>query len=368
MRQTVKALDGLRGAAALLVVFYHVDLDFHRLTYARGGYLAVDLFFVLSGFVICGAYGSKMADGPSLWAFMLRRFGRLWPAHIVTSFLNYCVANVVMGIIASFSPGHVAPKILPTVQETASLLTMSQGLHLFDHVFSTGVSWSTGDEFYVYILFGALCLFARGKLRLAAFGAMALIGYAVAVWASFVPHHCAAGYRCMDLSYDYGWARCLAGFFIGALLAEFRDSAPVRALRAGRAQCIALAAAVFVIAFAFQLPGLVFVAPIAFALLVGSLSGDAGPVCALLQTTPFQYLGRVSYSLYLSYGVFGALIHVAAAFRSPVDQMMVLAVFFYLSFALAHTLYNRVEAPCRVRFHALADRISANPARAASTG
>ncbi|KVZ91217.1 acyltransferase family protein [Burkholderia ubonensis] len=368
MQKTIKALDGLRGAATLLVVFYHVDLDFHRLTYARSGYLAVDLFFVLSGFVICGAYGAKMADGPSLMAFMVRRFGRLWPTHVVTSILYYCVANAVFGIAALFVTGRFAIKVIPTPLEIVAQLTMSQGLNLFNHVIGTGVNWSTGDEFYVYILFGALCLFARGKLRLAAFGAMALIGYVVTVWVSYVSHHCAAGYRCMDLSYDYGWARCLAGFFIGALLAEFRDSAPVRALRTGPMQCAALAVSALIVAFAFQLPGLALAAPIAFAVLVGSLSGDSGLVSALLNTSPFQYLGRVSYSLYLSYGVFGDFIHVGGAFRSPLDQGLVLAAFFYFSFALAHTLYNRVEAPCRARFHAWADRISGNPSRTVSAG
>ncbi|KVO11702.1 hypothetical protein WJ73_19320 [Burkholderia ubonensis] len=352
----------------MLVVFYHIDLDIHSLTYVRSGYLAVDLFFVLSGFVICGAYSARLDDGARLWAFMLRRFGRLWPAHIVTSVLSYCVANALIGVAASYAAWHGAAKILPTAQEAASVLTMSQGLNLFDHVFGTGVSWSTGDEFYVYVLFGALCLYARGRIRLVAFGVMALTGYAVTVWASFVPHQCAVGYRCMDLSYDYGWARCIAGFFIGALLAEFRDCAAVRALRHGPMQCIAIAVCALIVAFAFILPGLALAAPIAFALLVGSLSSDVGPVSALLHTKPFQYLGRISYSLYLSYGVFAGLIHVAGAFRSPFDRGLVLAAFFYFSFALAHVLYNRVEAPCRARFHALADRVTEDPARMVSAG
>ncbi len=67
-------LDGLRGVAALLVVFYHI---FEGLSFAAGGtlitvinhgYLAVDFFFILSGFVIGYAYDDRLGTKHEVWA------------------------------------------------------------------------------------------------------------------------------------------------------------------------------------------------------------------------------------------------------------------------------------------------------------
>ncbi len=77
-------LDGLRGAAALMVVWYHV---FEGFAFAEGsaittfnhGYLGVDFFFMLSGFVISYAYDDRWGKGLSTWEFFKRRLIRLHP-------------------------------------------------------------------------------------------------------------------------------------------------------------------------------------------------------------------------------------------------------------------------------------------------
>ncbi len=78
-------LDGLRGVAALLVVFYHI---FEGLSFAAGGtiittinhgYLAVDFFFILSGFVIGYAYDDRLRKSMTLGNFFKRRLIRLHP-------------------------------------------------------------------------------------------------------------------------------------------------------------------------------------------------------------------------------------------------------------------------------------------------
>lgn len=79
------ALDALRGIAALLVVFYHI---FEGFSFSGGlatievinhGYLAVDFFFILSGFVVGYAYDDRWGKGMSLWQFFRRRLIRLHP-------------------------------------------------------------------------------------------------------------------------------------------------------------------------------------------------------------------------------------------------------------------------------------------------
>ncbi|MCP3718775.1 acyltransferase [Paraburkholderia sp. CNPSo 3281] len=84
-------LDGLRGAAAIVVVFVHFHALYH-LPDIEHGYLAVDLFFAMSGFVIANAYDRRLSSGELSWQqyFTLRLF-RLYPL--------YC-AGLVLGFIS----------------------------------------------------------------------------------------------------------------------------------------------------------------------------------------------------------------------------------------------------------------------------
>src|SRR5258708_32734760 len=78
-----QALDGWRGIAALWVALYHSPFYGHLygVPLVRNAYLFVDLFFVLSGFVISHAYADRLGDGKAVLVFLIRRFGRLWPLH-----------------------------------------------------------------------------------------------------------------------------------------------------------------------------------------------------------------------------------------------------------------------------------------------
>ena len=97
-------LDGLRGVAALLVVFYHI---FEGLSFAAGGtvittinhgYLAVDFFFILSGFVIGYAYDDRWGRTMTLGGFFKRRLIRLHPM---------IVMGVVLGAVTYLLQGSV---------------------------------------------------------------------------------------------------------------------------------------------------------------------------------------------------------------------------------------------------------------------
>ena len=96
-------LDGLRGVAALLVVWYHVHEGFAfagggAITGINHGYLAVDFFFMLSGFVISYAYDDRWAQGFSLRSFFKRRIIRLHPMVIM---------GAVIGMVTFILQGSV---------------------------------------------------------------------------------------------------------------------------------------------------------------------------------------------------------------------------------------------------------------------
>lgn len=72
-------LDGLRGIAALVIMFYHVDMVYRVHGAVVRGYLFVDMFFLLSGFVLTVSTEKKLNAGINPFAFVKSRFVRLWP-------------------------------------------------------------------------------------------------------------------------------------------------------------------------------------------------------------------------------------------------------------------------------------------------
>lgn len=82
----IVALDGLRGIAALAVVLFHIR-NFTGVMLLPGAYLAVDLFFCISGFVLTHAYARRMRDGMDVRSFMLRRIIRLYPLYLLSGLL-----------------------------------------------------------------------------------------------------------------------------------------------------------------------------------------------------------------------------------------------------------------------------------------
>jgi peptidoglycan/LPS O-acetylase OafA/YrhL len=86
-------LDAVRGLAALGVVMIHLGLEYNNAELARFGHLGVDLFFVMSGFVISRAYDHKLLAGLSWQRFMLLRLARLYPSMFL---------GVLVGLAAYF--------------------------------------------------------------------------------------------------------------------------------------------------------------------------------------------------------------------------------------------------------------------------
>ena len=82
------ALDGLRGVAAIAIVLRHGALSLGQIHVPMDSYLAVDLFFVLSGFVIARAYDPALAAGEPVISFMRKRAIRLYPLYLLALILS----------------------------------------------------------------------------------------------------------------------------------------------------------------------------------------------------------------------------------------------------------------------------------------
>ncbi|MDB5509598.1 MAG: acyltransferase 3 [Hyphomicrobiales bacterium] len=290
MRFTV--LDAWRGLAALAVALSRFGTEgaIYASPLVTYSYLFVDFFFVLSGFVIAHAYLEKVQDAASLTTFAIRRFGRLWPLHaaMFVLFLLYEAARTLMPGAADgsapFTGLRAASTILP---ELGFLSALGFGPTGWNHP-----SWSISAEFWTYLLFAAICLsfranFAKGALLVAA------VSMAIVVSVS---------HSGMDVTFAYGIFRCIAGFFVGGVtyLAFIRWSARWTA-SAGRSTWIETVCVCLAIAFVwFAGRGPVsFAAPLVFAGLVFIFAHERGAVSRLLKGRAPQFLGELSYSIYM---------------------------------------------------------------------
>ncbi len=139
-----EALDALRGVCALLVVLFHIPI-YHALrdvgAFANLQF-CVDMFFALSGFVLCHAYGRRLNDGADGVRFMAMRFARLWPLHIVMlalfvllelGKLVFSHADTSMALDSqAFAPGHSVREIVST-HPLAAALWIKRGCESCDY-------------------------------------------------------------------------------------------------------------------------------------------------------------------------------------------------------------------------------------------
>ncbi len=292
------ALDGWRGVCALLVCLLHfntaVAWRLHSNAFILGSFLFVDFFFVLSGFVITHSYASKIGNGRELGRFMLRRFGRVWPLHIfvlaawVTLALAALAVQPFVGHLSVQRPftGNDSPMALLT----NALLIHALGLHR--HLTWNGPSWSISAEFWTYLVFGLFCLLPAGR-RVGA--AILLAAVAAGVVALLSPRYMAA-------TYDYGFFRCVYGFFLGHLIYRLRTQGLASEAAWHRYASILELAVIALVVLFVSLAGdgpFSLAAPLVFGAVVFLFSFESGACSRILRRPPFRQFGAWSYSIYM---------------------------------------------------------------------
>jgi peptidoglycan/LPS O-acetylase OafA/YrhL len=359
----VRSFEGARGLAALLVALFHFGLAEPPIVRIRAGYLFVDLFFVLSGFLICAAYAGKLDRPAAVPNFLVRRIGRLLPLMLVATLAYLLLANAAVLAHRRFdgAAGAAWFYVRPPLAEWLATLTMTHSLGLFDHAIMNYATWSISTEFHAYIAFAALCLLLRGCARVAGFAVMAALAYGVSVWASVHVRGCLTWGGCMDLTFDYGYWRCLAGFFLGALLSHVRIRAPARAqsrgLAPGLGQAASLAALLAMFLLIPRMPAAALAAPLLFGFLLLSIRADAGPLARLFGAAPLQLLGRYSYSIYLMHPVILLGWNAGRGYAAGnLGRVAFVAGYVALVLTVARWTFRWVEDPMRRRFNRFAAR------------
>jgi peptidoglycan/LPS O-acetylase OafA/YrhL len=334
-------LDGARGIAALAVFGYHIAPYFGGLPWLQGSFLAVDLFFILSGFVIALSYEARLGDGRLPFGRFVRvRMVRLYPLYLLACLIGffYFVVKLVAGQPDAPTPLDLMAALPGTVLMLPSPMTSDWGFTPFPFAPS---AWSLSLEFWFNILY-ALVVIRWGLKALAVLAAASL--------AVMVQQALAFG------SLDMGWN--IATLIGGSARFWFSFTLGVILFRLHRADWRVPRAAIWlgVPVFAFvALPadavglGLVWIVAVFPAALLIGAAVTVGPRLAMV----CDHLGRLSYGIYILHaplvlfltGVFKVLLGAAwADHQALIGGVIVVAV---IGFAAVATYW--FDEPLRRR-------------------
>ena len=297
-QREIKSLTGIRGVAACFVVVYHYLAlgagSGPAGTVLRHGYLAVDLFFVLSGYVMALTYGRDFHDrveAETFARFLTRRLARVYPLYIVTSLACLILAY------ADPQPQSLLPDLSWLTVGSNILLVQAWGI---GHSIN-GPGWSISTEFFAYALFpGLVSILIVGPARSAA--AFAVLGAAGLCALASVPD-AAAGqtirFGPLDLYMGdtvFPLARCGIEFCFGLLAWRFMTVPRLRGLAGRRGVGDALAVAALLL---LAIPNTDVVLVLLFVPLIMALAAGASVAARILGSRPLHGLGILSYSIYL---------------------------------------------------------------------
>ena len=337
-------VQGLRAIAVMLVVLYHSGVET-----LSGGFIGVDAFFVISGFLITTHLLESLERHGriSFPAFYARRARRILPAALLVAMLTTVAAwlwmpplalgEVVRGAIAT---AFYVPNFLFAVQGTDYLAGTSPSV--FQHYWSLGIE----EQFYLFwpaiLAVGfVLCRRREGRLfvfaavlTLASFLASVLLMSVSTPWTFFGLHT-----RAWELGVG-----ALIGFLLRSRAAESLKR-PAAGLLAW-AGLAALLVGAMVYDDATPFPGAAAALPVlaTAAMIIGGAATGGMHATRLLGLAPFQVVGAISYSLYLVHWPLQIVPQAAVGEESPLPLAARLGLG-AVAFPLAWLLYRFVERP-----------------------
>lgn len=338
-------LDALRFIVASLIILHHFQAAgpvplAHLINpiFERGGFLLTNFFLIDSGYVLMRVYGASVNAGKmSPGDFFLKRFLRVYPAHLIMGLL--LVTLVVISTAAGVAPR--SPEWFRWDQLPAQL-TLTQGFGVYGGLGWNAPSWSISALIGCYLAFPWIL---KGMKRLGPWSALAcvLVLYLLAdaaTWAAF-------GYPVYQMPMMYGIWRALPLFILGMGLASFTERVWIAPKLAG-ATGIAAAAAFFAIQLLDKhaLISLVLISLIILA---------AGAVPVIRPSKLVERLSVMSFSMFITNEVtriawFGVANVLIARFALPMGVQWGLFVGGVMAaFIVAFLFHTFIDQPMQIR-------------------
>lgn len=345
----LRPLTALRFMAALWVVFYtfwpNLDVGFLP-NLAAKGYLGVELFFVLSGFILSHVYLHAFAEKRfSYRGFLWARIARVYPLHLFTLLGVMALGLAAVAVGLSIDGSVLSWKTLP-----AHLLMV----HAWGFANEAGwnhPSWSISAEWFAYLAFP---LFALAAWPLRKRPWVATTGAAVFLMGLYAAFERLAGFPLTEATFRWGALRIVPCFAYGCALYLVYRRAPL-----SRAGLLALLAAVVMVASASVLAWDA-VTVLAAGLLILALASIPHGRAGWLGSRPAVYLGEISYSVYMVCAPWQILaVNLAARATGAEDKRLHVLVWLGIILGLivaAAATYHLIERPARKALRGMAER------------
>lgn len=350
-KQHIRSLDGLRGYAALAVCVYHGADIFGKKNLIPHAYLAVDLFFVLSGFVLFYRYHQEMlseANPLGLWDYISQRMARLYPLYLFATivgigfywFMFVYHGNFRVNFRRLWDMADNAIFLIPYLEPNITNPTKK----IFPY---THQAWSIFWE--LVLSFGFYFTLRWGKVLEFAIALAAIMGVVISTYAL---QDIDEGWR--NKHFEIGFFRSFASFYIGVLIGRIYDWTRRKKPRFFPNTMSVLSTLLFLlIIFYFQFVkkthwefDLIFLY-VLFPLLIIS---SAFSSFSILNWRIFQFLGKISYSVYLLHGT-ATLIPLWIMlnlkwFKGSITNGM---IWLSLVIILSYVTYRFIEMPMRTK-------------------
>jgi len=328
----------VRGIAAWLVVLFHIrksilGLPELGLTILSKGYLAVDFFFLLSGFVIWMSYAPRIRERGlgAVPGFLRRRVARIWPLHLFMLGVGVALACAIL------ATGRDVPHF-PFAELPLHILLL-QNWGFTDALSWNDPAWSISCELGAYLVFPLLALAIDWRrvptpAILAAIAALLVLLHAVFALRGAT----SLGQEIPRL----GLIRCIlefaCGTAVGALWLRWRERWRTPAMLSAAA-----AAALAGLAITGALPETLAV-PAAFAAALLALALTRG---SPLEGRAIHYLGEISYATYLGHYLLWFAFKLAFVDDARAVSPMLIALYLAMVLAASMLLYHCVERPAQ---------------------
>jgi peptidoglycan/LPS O-acetylase OafA/YrhL len=266
------------------------------------GYLWVDFFFILSGFLLAYLYQDAIAGSARAYlTFLKTRFARTYPLHLFTLLavlgLNLAMvsAEIRTNGLDAFWNARAADGLrfygADTIATFFQHLFLLNSTHVGTHSSWNSPSWSIGAEWAAYVLFPLLIAPSVRFPRLTM-----VVCLPLTLWGAYSIERAFGG--SLDVAGVFGTLRCLLEFWLGISL--FRISRlPLAASLLRHDACVIASIAVAILTLHFDVPDTLAI--LSFAALILAGAQNRGAVSRLLESKPALWLGDISYSVYMTH-------------------------------------------------------------------
>ncbi len=354
------SLDAFRGLAAILIILFHSQ--FYAISepnqFIRHSDIFVDFFFILSGFVIAYSYQSKIMNGMKFKDFILLRFARLYPLHIFVLFVWIPYIGIKI-YLYNRGIGATDPTELNNAVTFVKNLFLLQGMG--SRVSWNYPSWSIGAEFYTYILFFIILFFSKKLFvlqRIFVISLVALLSYIIANSSIIAELRFVGLFSCIS--------EFLFGVIIYYMYEQIHLKAPPRTIVASFLEIGMLMLLIFFVSNIDESNNYKHYTIALFVVIVYFFAiQNKGIVSQVLNLQLFQYLGRISYSIYMTHaiivtGTYNVLMYIFKLQIGGVEGVSSGIIFEYANFldlllvalviGVSTLTYKYIEIPAQKHF------------------